>query len=250
MKDILHELQGLSLKLQWRDMSLVDATCQIQQTTDVLTGMKESGGKSTLKAEQCTSWGLFKDVQVVEGKGKINCHQFYQSVIDGLKRWMLESDFIQMLKPLEKHFWPQDRNALILYEENEIRTLAKKLGESAIEAVDEFRNSKLQNKPPGKTLEKLCTASRTYLPSPGGFWPSMTLTAIDCVRTASHHSFLWTLMDPLWRDSTQHLPSHPGLNQVIACPHHRLLDQQQRNLIPGLYGCFCFMARAILGKSV
>jgi hypothetical protein len=51
MKDILRELQGLSLKLQRREMSLVDATRQIQQTTDVLTAMKESGGKSPLKAE-------------------------------------------------------------------------------------------------------------------------------------------------------------------------------------------------------
>ena len=101
VKDILRELQGLSLKLQWRDMSLVDATRQIQQTTDVLTAMKENGSKSTTKAEQRTSLGLFKDVQLVECRGEINRHQFYQSVIDGLKRRMPESD----------HFWPQDRNA-------------------------------------------------------------------------------------------------------------------------------------------
>ena len=45
MNDTLHELQGLS--------------------TDVLTAMKESGGKCTLKAEQRTSMGLFKGVQLI-----------------------------------------------------------------------------------------------------------------------------------------------------------------------------------------
>ena len=104
MKDILHELQRLPLKLQWRDMSLVDATSQILQTTDVLTAMKESGGKSTLKAEQRTSLDPFKNVQLVEGRGKIS--QFYQSVIDGIKRQMPESDLVYMLKPLDNHFWP------------------------------------------------------------------------------------------------------------------------------------------------
>ena len=54
---------------------------------------------------------------------------------------------------------------MILYGENDVRTLAKKLGESAKEAVDEFRKWKLQDKAPGKTLEKFCKAIRTYLPT-------------------------------------------------------------------------------------
>ena len=81
----------------------------------------------------------------------------------------------------------------------------------------------------------------------------MTLTARpakDCVKTASPHSSLWILMDPLWRDSTQHPSSHPGLIQVIACPHHGLLDQQQRKLIPGLFGRFCLKVKANLYKRM
>ncbi len=52
MKDALRELQSLSLKLQRRETSLVDASCYIQQTIDILTAMKDCGGKSTQKAEQ------------------------------------------------------------------------------------------------------------------------------------------------------------------------------------------------------
>ncbi len=165
MKDILCELQGLSLKCQQRYITLVDASCHILQSIDILKAMKASGGKSTPKAEQRTSLGLFKDVQLVEGTGKINRNQLYQSVIDNLTRRMPESDLLQMLKPLDKRFWPQDRNALILYGENEVRALAKMLGEPAREVVEEFRNWKLQDRAPGRKLEKICTASRTYLPS-------------------------------------------------------------------------------------
>ncbi|CAL8294328.1 unnamed protein product [Gadus morhua 'NCC'] len=78
---------------------------------------------------------------------------------------MPESDLVHMLKPLDKRFWPQDRNALILYGEKEIRALAKTLGESASEAVQEFRDWKLQDDAPGETLQKLSIASRTYLPT-------------------------------------------------------------------------------------
>ena len=98
MKDILLELQGLSLKCQQRDITLVDASCHIL-TIDILKAMKASGGKSTQKAQQHTSLELFKDVQLVEGTGKKKRNQLYQSVIDNLTRRMPESDLLQMLKP-------------------------------------------------------------------------------------------------------------------------------------------------------
>jgi len=44
IKDILCELQSLSLKLQKREMSLVDSSLAIQQTINVLTAMKTTGG--------------------------------------------------------------------------------------------------------------------------------------------------------------------------------------------------------------
>ncbi len=52
MKDILLELQSLSLKLQRGEMTLVESSLHIQQAIDVLTAMKTSGGKSMKKAEQ------------------------------------------------------------------------------------------------------------------------------------------------------------------------------------------------------
>ncbi|KAK1890660.1 E3 SUMO-protein ligase KIAA1586 [Dissostichus eleginoides] len=110
MKDMLRELQALSLRLQQRDIDIVSANCQIQQCIDVLSAMKECGGKSAQKAEERITQGLFKGLELVESSA---------------------------------------------------------LGESASEAVQELRDWKLQDAAPapGKTLEKLSTASRTYLPT-------------------------------------------------------------------------------------
>lgn len=85
MKDVLRELKSLSLKLQRRETSLVDASCYIQQTIDVLTAMEISGGKSTQKVEEGIATGMFKDVELSESRPKINRLQFYQSIIDSLK---------------------------------------------------------------------------------------------------------------------------------------------------------------------
>ena len=49
MKDILCEFQSLSLKLQRREMTLVDSSVHIKQTINVLTAMKTTGGRSTKK---------------------------------------------------------------------------------------------------------------------------------------------------------------------------------------------------------
>ncbi len=132
MKDALQELQSLLLKLQCRETSLVDASCYIQQTIDILTAMKDCGGKSTQKAEQHRSAGLFKDVELSESRAKIDRLQFNQPIIDSLKKRLPEPDLVQMLKPLDKRLWPQQRSALILYGETEVRALAKTLGEPVL----------------------------------------------------------------------------------------------------------------------
>lgn len=57
----------------------------------------------------------------------------------------------------------EKREDLVLFGETEIGTLAKLLGEPGREAVEEFRNYKLQGTLEGGTLKKLIIASNTYL---------------------------------------------------------------------------------------
>ncbi|KAJ4939099.1 hypothetical protein JOQ06_028560, partial [Pogonophryne albipinna] len=106
MKDILRELQSLSLKLQRREMTLVDSSVHIKQTINVLTAMKTTGGRSTKKAEQGVSSGFFKDVELTEGRGEINKPRFYESVVATLTKRLPESSLVQTLKALDKRFWP------------------------------------------------------------------------------------------------------------------------------------------------
>lgn len=96
------------------------------------------------KAEQCVSSGLFKDVELTEGRGEINKPHFYQSVVSSLTKCLPESDLVQRLKALDKRYWPREQEAVTLYKKN------KKYG-------------KLQGTPQDKTLERLCIASHTYL---------------------------------------------------------------------------------------
>lgn len=122
MKDILRELQSLSLKLQQRDSSLVSSFCYVQQTVKILSAMKTRGGKSISKAEQCVSVGQFKGVSLVGDRvGKIDRHQFFQAVVDNLTARMPTDDLVQLLQPLDKSMWPQNQEDLILHGEAEVR---------------------------------------------------------------------------------------------------------------------------------
>ncbi|KAK0133231.1 E3 SUMO-protein ligase KIAA1586 [Merluccius polli] len=167
MKDVLRELQGLSLRLQRRETSLVDASRHIHQTIEVLAAMKEIGGKTESKIQASITSGQLKNVVLRETQPKINKGQFYQSIIDNLKKRLPDSELVAMLKPLNAHFWPSDRSELVLFGEHEVGKFAKLLGEPATEAVNEYRDWKLQGSQSfqGKTLKKLIIASSTVLPT-------------------------------------------------------------------------------------
>ncbi|KAJ4926412.1 hypothetical protein JOQ06_008586 [Pogonophryne albipinna] len=142
MKDVLRELQSLSLKLQKRDTSLVDASRYIHQTIEVLSATKDNDGITELKVKAGITSGQFKGVDIRETQPKVKKSQFDQSIIDNLSRRLPDSELVTMLKPMDQHFWPKERTELVLFGEREVGKFAKLLGESATEA--EFRDWKLQ----------------------------------------------------------------------------------------------------------
>ncbi|KAI7810725.1 hypothetical protein IRJ41_005853 [Triplophysa rosa] len=179
MKDVLRELQSLSLKLQSRNTSLTDASRWTYLTMEVLEAMKTTSGKSLAKAEN------------------INKGQFLQAVIDNLSVRLPDSEFTELLAPLEPSCWPKDRNSLVLYGEKEIHDLAKHLGVPTRAAVEEYRFWKLEGDSPGKTIKRLITASKTYLATSAecerGF-SAMSDTANkrrNCLRAKSLSSVLF-----------------------------------------------------------
>ncbi|XP_052009852.1 uncharacterized protein LOC127662622 [Xyrauchen texanus] len=163
MRDVLQELKSLSLKLQKRSTSLTDASRDIRLTMEVLDAMKTHGGMSMREAKESLMEGTFKGVALKESTEKVNQLQFFQAVIDNLSSRLPDSELTKSLKPLDPHNWPKTRDELILYGEKEIHELAKDLGVSTREAVEDFRSWKLQEDQSGKTLRRLIVASQTYL---------------------------------------------------------------------------------------
>ena len=125
-------------------MSLVSSSRHIHQTIEVLSAMKDNGGKTETKVNGGIASGKYKDVNVRQTQPKINKTQFYQSIIDNLTRRLPDSDLVTILKPMDQHYWPEEREQLVLFGEREVVKLAKLLGESANDAVNEFRDWKLQ----------------------------------------------------------------------------------------------------------
>ncbi len=103
------ELGNLPLKVQKRDTPLVDASCHIEQTIDVVRVMKERRGKTADRVMRGIAKGQFNE-------GKINRLQFYQAVIDNLTERLPNSELVALLKPLDKLFWPKQRDSLISLE--------------------------------------------------------------------------------------------------------------------------------------
>lgn len=62
--------------------------------------------------------------------------QFYQAVIDNLIERLPDSELVVLLKPLDKLFWPKQRDSLILFGEKD---LAKLMGQSSREAISEYK---------------------------------------------------------------------------------------------------------------
>lgn len=120
MNDVLHVLQGLSLKLQRRDTSLVDASPFIHQTVEVLSAMKDWGRKTEIKVKTAITRGQLKGVVLTEAQPKIKKKQFNQAIVDNLTKRLPDSDLVTMLKTMDQHFWPKARTELVLFGEREV----------------------------------------------------------------------------------------------------------------------------------
>lgn len=71
-------------------------------------------------------------------------------------------DILKAMEASKSTLWAEQRMSLGLLKDDELIEL-RTLDKSAREAVEEFSNWKLQDKALGKSMERLSTASRTYL---------------------------------------------------------------------------------------
>ncbi|XP_052446063.1 E3 SUMO-protein ligase KIAA1586-like [Carassius gibelio] len=154
IKDVLRELHSLSLKLQKRSTSFMEATREIKMTIEVLKAFKITPGKSMEKAAEAVQVGEFKQVPLRSSKENVNRFLFLQAIINSLSSRMPDTNLTKIITPLDPLNWPKSRESLVLFGEKEIHDLAKMLEVPSREAVEDFRNWKLNNDQNGKVLKK------------------------------------------------------------------------------------------------
>ena len=198
MKDVLREVSSLSLKLQKRTITLIQATAAVDTTIRVLSAMKEEGGKSMKKVSDCLQFEThsFKNVILINeirgGKsgasGAIDAKQFMQAIIDNLSRRFPDDirSLVKDLTVLEPSSWPHDETRIIFGEEAVLR-LTKKLKLPARVTIEQFRTVK-EGKEQEKEYYDLLVASHTYPCSSAECERGFSL--MNCIATDRRNALL------------------------------------------------------------
>jgi len=165
MKDVLRELSFLSLKLQSRTCNMVTSYAEVSRTMAVLKALKSAGGgKSTRRLVDIETSHTFKGVPLTDGRPGINAGQFITAIMDYLdRRACIRSPLLEDLQKLYKTNWPSaDSDELILYGEESVIRLAKRLCLPIRPVVEAFRTYKIESGKPQPELVKLLAAAETY----------------------------------------------------------------------------------------
>jgi hypothetical protein len=164
LKDVLREISSLSLQLQKRDISVVDAMSATDMTVKILHALKNHDGKSQQKANVFLNQDIpeFKGVVLKPGKGGINKQQFVQAIVDSMKQRFTEQsrDLVKDLAVLDSKQWPDDDSRLLFGDATVVR-LCKKFNLPAKAVVQQFRNVKDGNQG-GKEYNQLMAIRQTY----------------------------------------------------------------------------------------
>src|SRR5882757_7124673 len=117
-----------------------------------------------LQVLQIGSTKNFKGVLLTDGKPGINAAQFMTAIIDELsRRTNKRSALLEDLQKLYKTNWPPvDSDDLILYGEESVTRLAKRLGLMVRPIVEAFRKYKTQRGKAQPELLKLLAAAETF----------------------------------------------------------------------------------------
>ena len=165
MKDMLRELSYLSLKIQSRTCNIVKSYEEVKSTIAVVRALIiAGGGKSSKKVACIDTTYTFKGVPLTVGKAGINASQFMTAVLDSLTRRTVSSPspLLLDLQKLYKVNWPPaESDELILFGEEEVSRLAKRLNLPTRTIVESFRKYKAGGKP-SPDLTRLLVAAETY----------------------------------------------------------------------------------------
>lgn len=164
MLDALNELEDLSLQLQKRDITILNAHMMIQRKIQVFHSLQSRSGEYFQEATNAAQSKLLKGVQL-HGPGRvqpISEKVFYESLVSQMEKRMLTTqasssaqsampmhleqckkkytDLLSNLEVFEKNKWPEDVTADICFGDDKIRNLCHMFGVVEVrKAVTAFR---------------------------------------------------------------------------------------------------------------
>ncbi|XP_078509084.1 E3 SUMO-protein ligase KIAA1586-like [Lissotriton helveticus] len=156
MYDALQELSELSLELQKRDSTIIDAHRAICRQIAVFEAMVDRQGKHFSQCKKAMEENIFQGVMLHKGKTTdkiIEQGQFFRSLAENLRNRLLstggtnsadkKADYetlINEVKVLYKQYWPDELP--VLYGESDIESLCKRFNIASRETIRAYREYK------------------------------------------------------------------------------------------------------------
>jgi len=161
IRDVLDTLHGLSLYLQKRDASILDAGDRLQTAMRTLNAMKTCNGLSVAAVlSGIDANGEFRGIKIVKSNGceEQFAHmrtQFIQAIIDNVTSRFPPATLMEAGAVLSPLSWPDDEDQKLLFGEAHVLRLAKLCHVDSREAVDDFRMYKNNTNRIGNALATL-----------------------------------------------------------------------------------------------
>uniref|UniRef100_A0AAV2LMN8 Uncharacterized protein n=1 Tax=Knipowitschia caucasica TaxID=637954 RepID=A0AAV2LMN8_KNICA len=153
VKDALETLQALSLFLQRRDATAVTANTEVDVAVRALGAMRQVDGTSAKRLHgEYEASETFKGVNVSQPsdrdkrKAEVFRSGFYTSLAENIQRRLDDNGIISASAALNPSNWPPDEDERILYGDEKLLAIQKKLavdiGESNAILLKEFHELK------------------------------------------------------------------------------------------------------------
>jgi hypothetical protein len=130
LKDILTTLKHLSLYLESRSASILDAKDRLDTTVHTLTALKTADGLTFSEfRQQIAAGGKFNGIEVTRTKDDENAFeqmrlQFVQALLDNLLRRCPDRLLLNAGAVLSPSSWPVDRTERALFGDKEVVRMA------------------------------------------------------------------------------------------------------------------------------
>jgi len=162
LKDALRCLKQLSLYLQSRKATVIDAQTHVDDVKGKLLALKSENGKTLGKfLASFESDKHYHNVEIVKKEGdeeqfKTRRGQFYQALHDNIQQRFACNDLLQTARCLGRSSWPADPVKKALYGKFHVASVSKSLGFSPDATADIVMDYSMLKRSDGKCVgEKL-----------------------------------------------------------------------------------------------